>query len=99
MPSLNGRQRRFLRSLGHHLKPVVTVGSGGPTTQVLAQVDTQLTAHELIKIKVLEGDREELQTVARSLGAGSHSEIAQVMGRTVLLYRPHPKRPAIVLPA
>ena len=96
--SLTGKQRRHLRSLGHHLDPVVIVGDAGPSPGVVAQVDVQLTAHELIKVKAHEGSREEMQEIAATLAKGSKSEVAQVMGHTILLYRPHPKTPRISLP-
>lgn len=96
--NLSGKQRRYLRSLGHHLNPVVTVGAGGVSKNLLEQIETQLNAHELIKVKVLEGSRPEMKAFAEALSNGSHSEVAQVLGKTVLLYRAHPEDPRIELP-
>jgi len=98
MTELKGRQRRYLRGLGHHLKPVVIVGSAGPSDQVIGQVKQQLTAHELIKVKVLEGSRAEMKATAEQLGKGSNSHVAQVIGHTVLLFKPNPEAPVIELP-
>lgn len=98
MISLSGKQRRYLRALGHHLDPVVMVGQNGVSAEVLTHLDGQLTAHELVKVKVLEGDKADVARASEALGEGTHSAVAQVMGRTVLLYRRHPKAPVIRLP-
>lgn len=83
---LTGKQRRRLRGLGHHLDPVVIVGQQGVTAAVIAAVEQALFDHELIKVKVGEAgdDRHE---AAEALARGTESEIAQVLGRTVLLFK------------
>lgn len=82
---LSGKQRRKLRALGHHLEVVVLVGQQGVTPGVLAAVEQALFDHELIKVKVPEGaGRHELaEQLARETGA----EVAQVLGRTALLFK------------
>ena len=96
--SLSGKQRRFLRSLGHHLEPVVQIGKQGITEAVIAAADDAITTHELVKIR-RSGDcpatREE---VAGKLGQALDAEIVQQLGHVVLLYRRHPEQPAIQLP-
>lgn len=92
---LTGKQNRHLRGLGHHLRPIVQVGQGGMTDAILEATNRGLDDHELIKVKI---GSEERQTVAGDLAARSHSALVQVLGRIVLLYRPHPERPAIKLP-
>ncbi|MGQ0506258.1 MAG: ribosome assembly RNA-binding protein YhbY [Myxococcaceae bacterium] len=83
---LTGKQRRKLRAMGHHLDPVVLVGASGVTEGVIAAVDQALQDHELIKVKVNEGpdDRHE---AAEKLSEKTASAVAQVLGRTVLLFR------------
>lgn len=83
---LNGKQRRKLRALGHHLEPVVLVGQSGVTEGVIAATDQALEDHELIKIKVGEGP-EDRHEAAERLAESTSSEVAQVLGRTVLLFR------------
>ncbi len=89
-PVLTGRERRRLRALGHHLTPVVTVGKEGVTPAVLRALDQELTAHELIKIKVLETAPVSVDTGAQRAAEGSGAAVAQILGRTALLYRPRP---------
>ncbi len=97
--SLSGKQRRYLRSLGHALNPVVHIGRGGITDQVVSAIDAALTSHELIKIKLGSQSDLERQDAADRAAQATGAEVAQVLGNTVLLYRRHPDRPVIELPA
>jgi RNA-binding protein len=95
---LTGKQRRHLRALGHHLDPVVQVGHGGVTDAVVGQTDAQLDTHELIKVKIGEHSPQERHEAAQLLAQRLHAQVAQVLGRTALLYRPRKDKPQIVLP-
>ncbi len=86
---LNPRQTRHLRALGHHLEPVVLVGDAGITEGILREVRDALRAHELIKVR-LAGDRDARREGSAKLAADTGAEIAQQIGRIVLLYRPAP---------
>lgn len=96
--SLTGKQRRHLRSLGHHLEPVVQLGKNGLTEGITAAVDEALTEHELIKVRIGTECPDDRADVAARLGPAVHAEVAQVLGRTLLVYRRHPKEPKIQLP-
>lgn len=95
---LTGKQRRYLRGLGHDLKPIVQVGKDGIDDGLVAAIDQALTDHELIKLKVGEAANLDRHDAAEALAHKTRSEIAQVLGNTVLLYRAHPEDPAIELP-
>lgn len=95
---LSGKQRRFLRALGHTLKPVVQVGHAGLTEPVLKAIDQALTTHELIKIKVAAEASEGADELAEPIEQAAGSTVAQVVGRTLLVYRGRKKKPGIVLP-
>lgn len=95
---LTGKQRRHLRALGHHLAPVVQVGKEGLSEAFLAGVEQALLDHELIKIRVGQNAVSDPDDVATELAAATGAEVAQVLGSTLLLYRPHPEDPAISLP-
>jgi RNA-binding protein len=95
--TLSGKQIRYLRSLGHHIDPVVQLGKHGLTDEVTAAMDEALLRHELIKVRVgteCPTPREEL---AESLPLALSATVAQTLGRTILLYRRHPKKPVIDL--
>ncbi|MBK9518472.1 MAG: YhbY family RNA-binding protein [Anaeromyxobacter sp.] len=85
--------RKTLRGAGHHLSPVVQVGKEGATPAVARALDEQLLAHELIKVKVGSESPEDRFEVAAWLAALPGVQVAQLIGRVVLLYRKHPERP------
>ncbi|NVB77695.1 MAG: ribosome assembly RNA-binding protein YhbY [Kofleriaceae bacterium] len=95
---LTGKQRRHLRALAHDLKPIVQVGKGGIDEGLIKAVDQALADHELIKVKVGENADLDRHEAADQLAAETHAEVAQVLGFTVLLYRPDPEDPKIELP-
>ena len=67
--SLTESQCKHLRRLGHDLKPTVLVGAGGLTDGVVAEVDSSLAHHELIKIRVRSGDRKQRDAVISEIVA------------------------------
>jgi len=91
MPS--GPLRKALRAAGHHLSPVVQVGKEGLTEAVVAQLDGALFAHELVKVKAGTETPEDRFELAAAIAALPRTSVAQVIGRTVLVYRKHPKKP------
>ena len=94
---LNGKQKRFLRALGHALKPVITVGKEELSDPLLRETEEALACHELIKVKILESCLMDRFEVAETLAAACGAEVAQVLGRTLLLYR-KAREPRIELP-
>ena len=94
---LTGKQKRHLRALGHSLKPLILVGKGEVSEALVKETDEALTAHELLKVKLLESCLMDRQEVAESLAAACSADVAQILGKTILLYRPA-KEPKIVLP-
>lgn len=84
---LSGKQKRYLRGLGHGLKAVVMVGKGEVGETLIRETDGALAAHELIKVKILESCLLERGEVAVALAEACGAEVAQILGRTILLYR------------
>jgi RNA-binding protein len=85
--------RRALRGAGHRLAPVVQVGKEGVTAAVLQQLSQALDAHELVKVKVGTESPEDRFEAAGRLGREAGAQIAQILGRTLLVYRRHPDQP------
>jgi RNA-binding protein len=85
--------RRRLRGFGHNLDPVVQIGHQGTTPQVVAQTARALLDHELIKIKLGSECPETRFEVAERLGQEPDVKVVQILGRTILLYKRHPKKP------
>jgi RNA-binding protein len=94
---LTGKQARYLRGLGHHLKPVVMLGKEEVNAAVIAATEEALEAHELIKIKLQEGCLSDRKEVAAELAEATGSAVAQILGKMILLYRPG-KEPKIQFP-
>jgi RNA-binding protein len=94
--TLTGKQRRKLRAMGHHLQVVVQVGAQGVTGAVISATEQALYDHELIKVKIAEGP-EERQEAAEHLARETDSELAQLLGRTALLFKKRPKDSKIKL--
>jgi len=86
--------RRLLRASGHALQAVVQIGKGGTNEAVIAQVAQALLDHELIKVKLgQECPETRFQVAERLVGEGSGVNVVQILGRTILLYKRHPKQP------
>ena len=96
--SLSGKQRRHLRSLGHHLEPLVKIGKAGLEDGVLAALEQALLDHELVKVRIGQGSPVKRDDAAEVLAKGTGAEVAQILGKSLLLYRPHPESPTIRLP-
>ena len=99
MSGLDGYQRRYLRSLGHRLKPVVVVGKRGLSAELLSKVRAELAAHELIKVRFAEF-KSERGPLAAEMAASCQSEVVGTVGNTALLFRAHdePDKRRIRLP-
>lgn len=95
---LTGKQKRYLRSMGNEMDPILQVGKGGVTEAVIAQADEALEARELIKGRVLPNSLEDIKGVAEEMAERTQSELVQVIGRNFLLYRESKKKPMIILP-
>lgn len=99
MSPLTSRQRAHLRSLAHHLKPVVFVGAEGVTDGVVRSVLEAFNSRELIKVKVLQGAPHKARETGNQLLAALEGvDCPQTIGRTIVLYRPFPEEPEIQLP-
>ncbi|HEU5399208.1 MAG TPA: ribosome assembly RNA-binding protein YhbY [Gammaproteobacteria bacterium] len=98
MAELDEKQKKFLRGLGHKLEPVARSGNPGLTPSLVKEVEAQLLAHELIKMKVATGDREERDALIGRMCAATKATLVQRVGNIALLYKRHPKKPKIELP-
>jgi RNA-binding protein len=85
--------RRRLRGLGHALDPVVQVGKLGATSSVIKQVGQALLDHELVKVKIGTECPDTRFELAERFAAEPGVNVVQILGRTVLLYKRHAKKP------
>jgi len=96
--SLKEPQKKYLRGLGHQLKPTITIGDNGLTETLLAEYESTLAHHELIKIRVRAGDRAIRDATIRELCDKGSAELIQRIGNVALLYRENPENKKIRLP-
>ena len=88
---LSEAQKKFLRGLGHQLKPLIMVGDAGLSESLLAEYESTLSHHELIKVRVRAGDREARDAIIRKLCDDSAATLVQRIGNVALPYRPNLK--------
>ena len=86
------KQKRWLKQQVHHLKPVVTVGQHGITEPVLAEIEIALAHHELLKIRVNAGDREERDAAIGLILERTQAVLVSRIGNVASLYRHNPKK-------
>ena len=94
---LTGKQKRYLRSLASTQSATFRVGKEGVSENMIIGIRQGLEANEIVKVKVLDNCTQDLNEIALDLSAGTKSEIVQIIGHTVILYRPS-KEPKIKLP-
>lgn len=98
MNKLTNNQKKFLRSMGHTLKPVVMVGQHGLTESVLTELQSTMEKHELLKIKIRAQDRDEKQQMIGQIIKFSQAHLVQVIGNILVIYRSFDEEPQIILP-
>lgn len=95
---LTGKQKRYLRSLGSTMDPIVQIGKAGVEEPVILSAQEAIHARELIKVRVLKNCMEEPQTAINELGNAIGAELVQVIGRNGLLFKQNEKDSKIELP-
>ncbi|WOX04702.1 ribosome assembly RNA-binding protein YhbY [Microbulbifer pacificus] len=84
---LTADRKKALRTIGHNLKPVVTVAENGLTEGVAAELNRALDDHELIKVKLAVNDREVRRELIAELCQQSGAELVQEIGKIALIFR------------
>ena len=87
--NLSESQKKFLRGLGHQLKPLIMVGDAGLSDSLVAEFESTLDHHELIKVRVRTGDREARDAIISKLCKDSGASLVQRIGNVALVYRPN----------
>ncbi|HLS07618.1 ribosome assembly RNA-binding protein YhbY [Lentibacillus sp.] len=95
---LTGKQKRFLRSEAHHLKPIFQIGKTGVNDNMLKQIGEALEKRELIKVSILQNSSEQKDTAAEKLATGTGAEIVQIIGNNIVLYKESEENKQMHLP-
>ncbi|BDZ30728.1 ribosome assembly RNA-binding protein YhbY [Lactiplantibacillus sp. WILCCON 0030] len=88
MENLRGKQKRYLRSQAHHLRPLFAVGKNGLTDEWLEQLVGALDKRELIKVNILQNSEVTLAEVQAAIEAKTAITVVQTIGRVLVLYLP-----------
>lgn len=89
---LSQQQKKSLKQQAHHLKPIIRIGAAGLSEAVLAELEIALNHHELIKIKVGEGERDERRAIIEAMCEDLKAELVQRVGYTAVIYRRNPDK-------
>ncbi len=95
---LSNSQLRFLRGLGHGVKPVVAIALKGLTDNVMAEIELALEHHELVKIRVSADDRDARDALIESIVMRTGADKVQRVGHVLTLFRRNTREPRIDLP-
>ena len=96
---MTSKQRAYLKGLAMTMDPILQHGKGGLTPENTAAVEEALAARELIKISVLQNCLEDPREMAQVLAERTRSQVVQVIGKKIVLYREGKKdKKKIILP-
>ncbi|HEI8163034.1 TPA: ribosome assembly RNA-binding protein YhbY [Staphylococcus aureus] len=95
---LTGKQKRYLRSLAHNIDPIFQIGKGGINENMIKQIDDTLENRELIKVHVLKNNFDDKKELAETLSEATRSELVQVIGSMIVIYRESKDNKEIELP-
>jgi len=96
--SLNRKQTSYLRGLAHPLPAVVSIGGSGLTDAVMAELESTLEYHELLKIKIATGNRDLRKKFVQDICLSTSAELVQQIGKVAVIFRPS-KKHKIKIPA
>lgn len=95
---MTSKQRAYLKGLAMNIEPVYQVGKSSISPELTNGLDEVLEARELVKIHVLKNCLDDPKEIAQMLGERTHSEVVQVIGKKIVLYRESKNKKKIELP-
>ena len=95
---MTSKQRAYLKGLAMELDPIFQVGKNSVTPKNVAAIEEAFNRRELIKIAVLKNCLDDPGEIARVIAERTHSQVVQVIGKKIVLYRPDKDKPKIILP-
>ena len=95
---MTSKQRAYLMSLASKLNPVFQIGKASLTPEVTEAIGEAFNNNELIKIAVLKNCFDDPRAIAEMVAERTHSQVIQVIGKKIVLYKPDKEKPKIQLP-
>lgn len=96
---MTSKQRAYLKSLASGLNPIFQIGKSSLTAEFTQAISEAFNTRELLKIAVLKNCADDPNEIAEMVAERTHSQVVQVIGKKIILYRPDKKNPKIVLPS
>lgn len=95
---MTSKQRAYLKGLAMTMDPVINVGKSSVTPELVSSVDEAIEKRELIKIGVLKNCMDDPKAIADVIAERTQSQVVQVIGKKIVLYRKNKDKPKIILP-
>ena len=95
---MTSKQRAYLKGLAMNIDPIFQIGKGSLTPEVTEAVNEAFNTRELIKIAVLKNCFDDPKEIAAVLGERTHSQVVQVIGKKIVLYKENKDNKKINLP-
>ena len=95
---MTSKQRSYLKGLAMNIEPIFQIGKSALTPEITEAVRESFNKRELIKVSVLLNCLDDPKVIAEALASRTHSEVVQVIGKKIVLYRPDKDKPKIELP-
>lgn len=96
---MTSKQRAYLKSLASNINPIFQIGKSSLTAEFTQAIDEAFNTRELLKIAVLKNCADDPNEIAAMIAERTHSQVVQVIGKKIVLYRPDKKNPKIILPS
>lgn len=95
---MTSKQRAYLMSLASNLNPVFQVGKASLTPELTQAISECFHNNELIKVAVLKNCFDDPRAIGEMVAERTHSQLVQVIGKKIVLYKPNKDNPRIELP-
>lgn len=95
---MTSKQRSYLKGLAMNIEPVFHIGKASVTPENVEAISEVFNTHELVKIAVLKNCTDDPKEIAETVAGRTHSQVVQVIGKKIVLYKPFKDNPKIVLP-
>lgn len=95
---MTSKQRAYLKGLAMTMDPIINVGKSSVTPELITSIDEAIAKRELIKISVLKNCLDDPKIIAQTIAERTKSQVVQVIGKKIVLYRMNKKKPKIELP-
>lgn len=95
---MTSKQRAYLKGLAMKMNPIFQIGKSSVTPELTLAIDEALEARELVKLSVLKNCFDDPREIAALIAERTRSEVVQVIGKKIVLYRESKEKKQIELP-